>query len=373
MSLANIEDYGYYYYLRDNMPVVFYNKFQGCMSAEQDHQFLHWNFNDEFFSKFDWSIEPSEPITTLYQQRAKELRSKYDYLVLHYSGGWDSGNILQSFLDANIEIDEIILRGAIPDKINKNDLSAKNCYAEVFLAGLPRAKEAKEKWPNLRITIKDTKQLCVDTLANNAEWFYDVNTVHVGVFRNDLDILSEVGCHLAENGKKVCHIIGIDKPRIYHNGTNYQWKFLDGLIINHINPRLTDIDRPYYIEFFYWAPTLAATKIMIKQAHIMKQYFKAHNLHPNDIDYASRPFQDLTARLIYPNYSGPLWTSDKAHSMAPEWDYWFYNDPNTPQYKNWMNGLKYIESIIPKKYRNTGSIVDTGLVGFWSGDYNLGI
>ena len=57
---------------------------------------ITWHFNDEVYSSFDWTKEPDESISELYKKRCEQLREKYDYLVLFYSGGADSDNILNS-------------------------------------------------------------------------------------------------------------------------------------------------------------------------------------------------------------------------------------------------------------------------------------
>ena len=59
---------------------------------------IKWHFNDEVFSSLDWTVEPTETLAELYKKRCEQLREKYDYLVLYYSGGADSDNILNHFI-----------------------------------------------------------------------------------------------------------------------------------------------------------------------------------------------------------------------------------------------------------------------------------
>ena len=66
-----------------------------------------WHFNDGVFSAIDWTIEPPFDLWELYKQRVKQIREQYDYVVLMYSGGADSHNVLSSFLEADCKIDEI--------------------------------------------------------------------------------------------------------------------------------------------------------------------------------------------------------------------------------------------------------------------------
>ena len=68
----------------------------------------HWDFNESVFSSYDWTVEPNESIADLYRQRAQQLRDKYDYIVLMFSGGADSTTVLRSFLDNDIKLDEAV-------------------------------------------------------------------------------------------------------------------------------------------------------------------------------------------------------------------------------------------------------------------------
>ena len=62
------------------------------------------------FSKCDWTTEPEPgvPLSEYYRRRAQQIRDKYDYVVLLYSGGPDSNNILHAFVHNGIKIDEIV-------------------------------------------------------------------------------------------------------------------------------------------------------------------------------------------------------------------------------------------------------------------------
>ena len=73
----------------------------------QLHQTWNWNYNDDFFGQADWAKEPKEDIDELYRQRALELRATHDYLILYYSGGHDSAQMLYAFLENDIPIDEV--------------------------------------------------------------------------------------------------------------------------------------------------------------------------------------------------------------------------------------------------------------------------
>ena len=83
------------YYLCDGRE--FESKVQCYLYASQNNKDVQWIFNNGALANYDFSQEPSETLDALYDRRAREIREKYDYVVLSYSGGSDSHNILMSF------------------------------------------------------------------------------------------------------------------------------------------------------------------------------------------------------------------------------------------------------------------------------------
>jgi len=84
---------------------VFSSKVLACIYATETNQEVEWVFYNNVFDKFDWTVEPSETLDELYDLRARELREKYDYIVISYSAGADSHNVLTSFLRQNLRVD----------------------------------------------------------------------------------------------------------------------------------------------------------------------------------------------------------------------------------------------------------------------------
>ena len=86
---------------------LFNKKFNALLEASVTHQPVMWNFNQAVFAKQAQMPRIGVPILELYKQRALQLRDKYDYLILAYSGGADSDNILKVFQQNNIYLDEV--------------------------------------------------------------------------------------------------------------------------------------------------------------------------------------------------------------------------------------------------------------------------
>ena len=79
----------------------FYSKPQALLEATATGQFPTWNFNREVFSRMDTTKEPQLSLRELYRMRAQQLRDRYDYIRLEFSGGSDSATVLYSFINNN--------------------------------------------------------------------------------------------------------------------------------------------------------------------------------------------------------------------------------------------------------------------------------
>jgi hypothetical protein len=127
----------------------YFSKFQAVMASKQTGHFPEWNFNDEVFGQQDWTVEPTENLWEIYRQRAQQLRDNYDYIILLYSGGSDSQNILQSFLFNNITLDEVFCYGpfsGIDTSTQKVTKAPENMYREIDLVALPYLREMSKNY-----------------------------------------------------------------------------------------------------------------------------------------------------------------------------------------------------------------------------------
>jgi hypothetical protein len=93
--------------------IIVTNKIEALYLGSNLKKIPTWNFYNDSFKKFDWTKKPVRSIEQLYRARAQELRDKYDYISLSFSGGADSWNMLNVFLSNNIHIDEIYTRFAL--------------------------------------------------------------------------------------------------------------------------------------------------------------------------------------------------------------------------------------------------------------------
>ena len=373
------------------------SKIDAFLLASQTNTTPEWNFNDEHFGQYDWSIEPEESIQELYRDRAIKLRNEYDYLVLHFSAGRDSGNVMETFIRNKIPVDEIFIRGP-HDHLDKNNVrfDEKFFYAEIWLAAYPLAVQIKEKhYPNCKITVVDTKNQVIDFFKNNSDWFEKGNSnLNPGnYYKSDFDAINPEWQKMAEQGKKIGHIMGIDKPRIVNKGNKFYFAFLDPPVIDFCNPRCSDIDLPIYNELFYWHPDCA--KMLIKQAHLVKNWIKKNAntsvICNNDWDsdnvdkIKDRRFEwhNQIANIIYDRSLPVLYECPKSLcEIRNGYLSWFWKDIQSEHYQNWQTGLDHLFSKIRPdlldEEPSTQSNISIGnkprlkLKGCWSKLYFIG-
>jgi hypothetical protein len=85
----------------------FYKKYGAAIESDNTMQPISWDFHRSAFECVINNPNINLNLLDLYKERAQQLRDSYDYLILAYSGGSDSDNMLKTFLYNNIKIDEI--------------------------------------------------------------------------------------------------------------------------------------------------------------------------------------------------------------------------------------------------------------------------
>jgi hypothetical protein len=147
--------YGYYQVGHNN----YVKKTDALVAATKSRLPVHWNFHDDVYSAADWTRRPAGTLRELYRIRAQQLRDRYDYIVIHFSGGADSWTVLNSFLSNNIPVDEVYTRWARAErkytKANALDRRECNLSSEYEYATEPVLKEIQKKFPNTCIYVDD--------------------------------------------------------------------------------------------------------------------------------------------------------------------------------------------------------------------------
>jgi len=333
-----------------------YSKFEAAEQQVKTGQKMRWNFNDTVYQSFDWTQEPVESLSELYRQRAQQLREQYDYLVLWFSGGADSSNILSSFIENNIPLDEVasyVNYEATGDRFN-------HLNAEIYHVAVPVIEQAKVQQPWLKHTVIDISKSIMDFFQKkeaNFDWIYQVNN-YVNpntVSRRDIKLKISHWTKLFDAGKKVGFIYGIDKPRVIGLNGKYYIKFVDMMDVA-VSAECQMLNRAWeFNELFYWAPD--HPKIVIKQGHVIKNFLKLHAATSEfmvknkelggpvttTID-GKLSYLTLTGlhKLIYPSWV-PVPYQEKPKSLVfTARDTWFFNlSDSDPAKYAWKTGLEH--------------------------------
>jgi len=202
---------------------VYWDKASALMAGTRQNlgwSDIHWNFNDVEFGQFDWTIEPPGNIRDYYHARARQLREKYDYLILNCSGGGDSTTMLYAFINQGLHVDEIFVRHATAgtNKYNATNkiFDPSNEFSEFEYAALPLIKWLENVSPRTKITVHD---FSLDIINDTLTW--DENFIHwcgdyvtPGCIVRYSHASQKDSLNTFDKGKRIGILFGTDKPRI---------------------------------------------------------------------------------------------------------------------------------------------------------------
>jgi hypothetical protein len=318
-----------YFYTEDG--TKFYSKLEAIEYSKNNNQKLSFYFHDDVYSKVDWKKELKEDLSYYYKQQALRLREKYDYLVLAYSGGYDSTNILETFVQNNIKLDKIVVVGAF-----SKDSSwgvDENHNGEIYHNAIPYLKQLN--LINITEVIDYTDYLTDENYKNlsiykyGSNWVYEIGSffsVHNFFWRDAEKILTPKEW----SQKKVGFIFGLDKPNLDDFDGEVSFCFTDAPVIlygNSVGYENTERVR------FYWDPEY--TDLLVKQIQQLKE---KNCFGPN---------QKAAAKVLY-NLKNPLkFESPKSGNV-----FWSLRDTylrdmkNTELFEFYQSGLKEIDEKI---------------------------
>lgn len=335
----NLDELGYYKVGNEK----FYNKILAMFRAQQLKVGMEWVFNDDVFAATNWQVEPDTDIDEYYRIRAKQIREKYDYIVIFCSGGADSTNVFYSFVKNGFHVDEVV--GSAPmsglrdwHSPNPTDTSPENTIDETFLTQIPFLKKIEKEYPQTKVTLHDYFD---DMLAYKADdWLLKCNDwLHPTMAgRYNLDRLTHLK-RIAESGKKIAVVQGIDKPYIVRGRNNFYLVFRDSIYNNKYN----SVNHPNTDQvFFYHTPELP--QMMVKSAHLTAKFlmrpenqaiYDAMVLNdkritgtdnmPNMINWNVGTYERGIIPAIYPAIKKYAFQAGKPDRMfLGKHDHWFY-------------------------------------------------
>lgn len=256
-----------YYQIGDKF---YHNKVNALIEASKTNQSVNWNFNWHLYNQQSNRPRMNVPLTMLYRERALQLRDKYDYLILAFSGGADSDNILKTFLDNNIKIDEVwvdwnhtmIARSGYKLNMSKDPV---NMPSEWFLVIKPELEKLRITHPEIKIRLSES-MTDVDKPEDRADSLRILNGLgHVGITKRNR-MMSEYIESISDD-KTVAVVMGIDKVMPYAKNNEYGFVFSDACTLLK-SPGFDQGD--CVMEYFYWCPEFP--EIVVEQAHLLWDY-----------------------------------------------------------------------------------------------------
>jgi len=357
MNYADPKRFGYYTVGTHSI----FSKVEALEMAQRLNQPIEFHYNDEIFDSLDWTKEPKKDLRDLYQDRAKQIRNNYDYVVLFYSGGADSHNMLESFLNAGVPIDEVVsFHSLSADGDRQSEFNR-----EIFETAIPYVESLKltqrlsNDTPHRLIDMSDIiTKFCKD--INWLDFPYMVSsTLSINnVARSYLRRYVTDWADKINQGKRLVLVWGHDKPRIMSDGPRFFLNFMDifdNCVSNWVQQTST---AGWFDEMFYSTPDMP--QLVVKQAHTIKRFLEVCNdTHPwvtesvtglghavkysKDGSYKSIWLtQDAQSMLIYPWFRPDLYYESKPKDIIfSKRDRWFWQDKViSSQYHNVVSSLK---------------------------------
>ena len=263
-SIATYQEVGHQgFYVVDGKKYQY--RYNAYVEATKTGKNIEWNFNDEVYRTTNWFKPLNRTLADLYRERAQQLRDKYDYLILSYSGGSDSDNMLQAFINNGIPVDEVWVDWPLHmmEKTNwktSTSVDHANLASEWHLNLEPRLRELRLAHPEIKIHVSDcTSQGRLEdaedtsSLVNfRGSYFYLARRRYIQEYQRDL----------SDRGVNSAVVIGLDKPNLLFRDNNICALFWDEGTIFKTN---VTADNKSVVEFFYWTPD--SPYMIVNQAH----------------------------------------------------------------------------------------------------------
>jgi hypothetical protein len=337
-----------------------------------------WHYCEDVFGSIDWTKHIDMSLDSLYLVRLQQLRDNYDHLVLYFSGGADSINILLTAINNNIHIDDIVMYYPFPlkNKFNNTDTSGENNFSEIEFAAKPILEKYKNQLANTTIRHLDIATANYKLLSYD-NWIEQAPAHSMTVSNRTAAIATDPRLQdLAMAGKHVGLIFGIDKPRIVCDDTGYYFSFMD-LTLHpfgtpyHYNAKQLLREFVHY-EPFYWTPFLP--EIVVKQAQVIVACMQTDPMLNQLIRavtpdrHVIRMREELITKYIYSNPE-KIWQTDKpTGTLVRTIDSWFWDYAPDKLKNNYKDAVAYMGRNCKPKYFVNNDILQ-GKKPHFSGKY----
>ena len=332
----------------------YYNKLKAVVDAVPNGWWPHFYFHEDKFAKYDWTVEPRESLAELYKKRAKLIRQRFDHITVEFSGGADSWTALYSFLRQGLHVDVVSHRYVEAVDLGSGNRSVINQAAEAKYQAWPWFKKFQELDPAMEWQITYITDQVIDGWSSGVQDPFHYNVFNVGLMYKvgpAVEYLNKV-----QPDKKSAIVYGLDKPNLFFENNNFYLYFPETPIMHRAVIERHNLGLPITDVLFYWDHE--CTELLIKQAHLIMNWFKQHPHMINLISNRSYRNTDLYYQIInpiiYPDFQED-WQSEKAqgvHKMTHE-DWFHTGSAGALGKKNWNSSMKLMSDTVNDTLVNT--------------------
>lgn len=301
---------------------LFDKKLNALLEATASRNPVQWNFNHTVFANQAQKPRRGMSLWDLYRQRALQLRDQYDYLILAYSGGADSDNILKVFQHHGIRLDEVwcdwphslVERSGY---VATASTEPENMPIEWLAVIKPELKQLALTNPEIKIHVSDAFDGQTLEDAEDSMTVISVPTVYTSIKR--YRYITKYLQQFVDRGQSVAVIAGMDKVQPALQGNQYGFQFVDNACIFKTHAQGTEYRN---VEYFYWTPDLP--EIVTEQAHRVWDVLKnmpeqtktVLNRHGAEIHQRKKWFDHLIKTICYPHWDFSKIQVDKSGIFA---------------------------------------------------------
>ncbi len=347
---------------------VFNNKVAALYAATKANKMPHFHLHDEIFSRVPWSLPTTRTLEDVYKERAQEIRDRYDYVSLSFSGGADSWNALHSFLSNGIHLDEVYSKFAVegPRKYIDPDPSVRdaiNFTSEYEYAVKPVFEYIEKNFPKTKVTFQELTKEYYEEVTED-----QIIRSGVGAFQgmSPTRCAYSIGLDVDYQTKKVASVRGGGKLQMYLEDGKFYTYFSDS------EAWPVDADPHFTIEHFYIGANCG--DLLRTQAHLVMNFFKSNpqyqyiierkpretrpgvfeNIAYRNVDPKAQKLYDYIIKdICYPKWDHNTFQAGKNTTalFEREEDFWILKDnPKSVQSWKWVLN-QYVNDIHPLAFK----------------------
>lgn len=332
------------------------------------HLPVYYRWYNRVWDSFNRAKLGKVSLDELYRIRAEQLRQKYSWLTLHYSGGADSHNILYTFLKNKIKLDHIYINW--PKKTVNNsavytansvDQSAKNILSEWELCIVPTLKYLAQHHPEIQIEIGDWSENLTENHFKDESFIAASGFWGAGsLFRNLNE--SKVSKDKIDKGINAADMFGFDKPHLFLHPDN-----ITVSMFFHDAAFQTSTNAVGAFEPFYWSPDLPELAYEMAYSN-----FQFYNAHPAERHYIRSGPMRVTKEICN-EYNNTLsrklcystsWDMNKFQAGKPydgkrmDRDFWIYENKEFDRLVDvWQHNYQgFLSNISKTFFDHTGAV-----------------